>query len=75
MRETITKKEYLQVVGLMTLALKYTHTLEECETAIAEVLGVEKDSGSYGHVSDAIYAYDGDVDGMLKRLGIGVNKK
>lgn len=70
-KATITPRERLQLIGLLTLAGRYSTQAREVETATKELLGVPEED--FGHVSDAIYD-DGsrDADRLLSRLNIVV---
>lgn len=55
-KKTISRSEYLQTVGLLTIASEHLKAMKDIEQALAEVLGAEGDETEYyGHVSDAIY--------------------
>jgi hypothetical protein len=71
MKNIITKKEYLAIVGLMTLAHSYYEKIKDCEKSYGEIVDMEKDCGSYGHFSDEIFG-DGDAKEALKNEGIKV---
>jgi hypothetical protein len=73
MKNKITKKEYLIIVGLLALAHRAYKTITECEQAYGEVVDMKKDPGDYGHFSDAIFN-NGDVDTVLKNEGISIIK-
>ena len=67
MKKEITKAEYLQIVGLLTLAKIHNGKLQDITNAVDELIGDEENS----HVSDAVYGYpDYDADVMLKKLEI-----
>ena len=68
MRKAITKNEYLQLIGLMTIARQYYKKQADCEQAMADIF--ESDE-TYGHWTDAIW--DGaTVDNLLKRMKVEV---
>jgi hypothetical protein len=70
----ITRAQYLQLVGLLTLAQRHYVTLREIERAACEITGEEFNEG--GHTGDEIYT-DGppDADDLLRRLGIAVREE
>ena len=57
----------------MTLARSYMAKIEDCEKLGGEIMGIEKDMGSYGHFSDEIYN-NGDLDLALKNENIIIKK-
>lgn len=66
---TITRSEYLQLVGLMALAQRHNQALRELDEAARGITHEERD----GHTSDAIYdAFSLGVDDLLRRLKIAV---
>lgn len=68
----ITKGEYLQVVGLFTLAKKHHRELVDIEKAIAYILKEKGEYSSYGHISDDIWGGEYNVDNLLERMNIKV---
>jgi hypothetical protein len=72
MKTEITKEEYLQLVGLLTLARQHKKMVDEIEEAMKQVIGEEAD---YGHCGDAIWENDGTytANDLLKKLKIKVN--
>lgn len=73
MKKIIKKSEYLQILGLMTVARNAYKTITECEKSYGKIVDMKKDIGSYGHFSDQIFGH-GDVDLALEREGIKVKK-
>lgn len=75
MKESITREEYWQLVGLLALARNFESKMKDIERATAELLGAEPESENstyYGHVSDAVYGERGPDD-LLRLLKIGVS--
>lgn len=81
-KTTITRAEYLQLVGLRASAIRHVGQLKELVLAAVEITGEYEDRDGvrrpekYGHASDLIWSdpdsRDGDVDGQLRKLGITV---
>lgn len=69
MKTTLTRTEYLEVTGVLTLAAYHLRFLEECEKGLVEILG--GDGG--GHVGDAIFSKY-TTDELLGKLNITVEK-
>jgi hypothetical protein len=72
MKQGITKSEYVQIVGLLTLAERHRESLREIGAAI-QVLTGEADAGA--HCLDAVYQDAPAVSGanqLLAKLGIAV---
>jgi len=75
MIKQITKQQYLQVVGLLTLAKSNMARLQDIESSIRDVLQVTKsDEGKSGvgdpqHIGDAIYSVY-SPDELLEKLGV-----
>jgi len=69
MAKTITKQQYLQLAGLLTLAERYTGELEEIERAAMEITGEDDE---WGHTSDAVYGTRSIAE-LLKLLEIIVD--
>lgn len=68
-RETISQSEYLQLVGLLTLAARHNERLSEIEEAACKLVGEQPG----GHVTDAVYgAYDRTPEQLLALVGIDV---
>lgn len=68
---TITRNEYLQLVGLIALAQRHNQALRELDEAARAITHEERD----GHTSDTIYdsfSLGVDVDDLLRRLKIAV---
>jgi hypothetical protein len=69
-KTTITKNEYLQLVGLTTLAMKHEKIVRECERAMEELMGFPENSGE---TSDVIYG-DRDLTWLLERANVTVEE-
>lgn len=75
MVKEITQKDYLCLIGLLTLGTELMRQIKNIEEAAAQILEVEDEGhGYYGHVSDAIYSDDQDAVALLKRLDISIIK-
>ena len=70
MGKTITQHQYLQLVGLLTLAKQYNGALEQIKHAALEITGETED---WGHTSDAVYGMR-SIDDLLKFLEITVEE-
>lgn len=71
----ITQEQYLQFVGLMTLAKSLHAQLNAIEKAAGTLLDVKDKYGSWGHVSDEIWGGECKVDAVLENSDIEVAKK
>lgn len=72
MKTAITKSEYFQIIGLVTLAARLEAQLKEVHKATAAVLGVtEADDQFHGHVSDMVYGQR-EADEAIRLLGVEV---
>ncbi len=71
MKKTITKEEYVSVVGLMVLARKAYRRIQDCKKAYKEIVDEKEE---FGHFSDEIFN-DGDIDRALRNEGIKVKNK
>lgn len=72
-KKTLTRSEYLHVLGLFTIAREYHKMVDDCERAIEEIVGYKGVGGS--HFGDEIYGGNDSLDSLLKRLEIKVLKK
>jgi hypothetical protein len=69
--KTITRSEYLQLLGLHALAKRHVEQLNDIERAACAITGQIPLAGT--HTSDAIWnANDDTVDALLERLEITV---
>lgn len=75
-KKLISKNEYLQLVGLVSVASKHYRAIHDCEEVIKEILDYESkwDSG-VGHFSDEIFSDNPSVDNALKNMGVKVSKQ
>jgi hypothetical protein len=72
-KRTISRSEYLQLVGLLALSNDLTRQLKALERAAGELLREQPDdNGYYGHIGDEIYDRTPSADALLKRLGIAI---
>ena len=67
-KTSITKNEYLQLVGLQTLSESYLEKLDDLEKTAYEITG---ELDKYSYTTDMIFN-DRDIDDVLKQLGIEV---
>lgn len=67
----ITKTEYLQLIGLLTLAQANNEKQKDILKAVMTITGEVEDTG---HSSDAVYM-DYSADELLERLGIKVREE
>jgi hypothetical protein len=72
-KATITKQEYLQLVGLLTVAQYHVRHLEELKNAAAAMLGIHPENGSMDTVGDAIYNGQRALE-LLEKLGLAVEE-
>jgi hypothetical protein len=70
-KTSITHKEYLQLVGLRTLAEQHQHYLRDIAAAIREIVG-ELDE-HLGHSGDCAWG-EVEVDQLLSNLDITVER-
>lgn len=70
---TLNQSQYLQAVGLLTLAAQHYKQMQAIEKSLAELLEMEPDAGGcYDHVSDAIWSGELDLNLLLRKLNISV---
>jgi hypothetical protein len=67
--KTITRNEYLKMVGLLGLAGHHNRALRDIVKALREITGEEEEVG--GHTDDAVWG-DEDAEYLLTRLQIEV---
>jgi hypothetical protein len=73
MKLAITQSEYLQLLGLKTLAIQHNKSLQDIDKAIAGILEVPNEgtnSPYFGHVSDCVYDNNESIDALLERLAV-----
>lgn len=70
MKKSISKKQYLQALGLFTISNKYYLKAREAEKELAELLGF--DDAYCDQVSDEIVEPKPNFDKALKAVGITV---
>lgn len=68
MKTEITKLEYWQIIGLLTIAAQHNEALKEIEKSLRKVTGEESE---FGHCGDAIYC-DYSADELIKKLKLKV---
>lgn len=79
MKTTITQSEYLQALGLMTLASHHIGRLKDIEASLKTLFAVEPQDdetsgiGDPDHIGDAIYT-EYSTDELLKTLGVSVEQ-
>jgi len=69
MKTEIKKTEYLQLVGLLSLAEMHNGKLRDILKAVLEITGESED---HGHGGDSVYS-DFSADDLIKKLNIIVN--
>lgn len=77
-KTTITTHEYVQLVGLKTLADGHLLALSDISGAILAITGEENETGdpdTDGHAGDLIWAGNVRVEDMLRKLGITVEER
>ena len=65
-KTTITKSEYLQLVGLMTLGRQHSKMLSEIEAAMDSIVGAGPDETNAG---DVVYG-DRDIEWYVEQSGV-----
>lgn len=59
MKRIVNESEYLQIVGLLTLADQYSKRMDEVKKSVCELLDIDQSkSDPSDRVMDAIYGYD-----------------
>lgn len=74
-KESISRNEYLQLIGLFTLAARYERQLNDTALAVSDLLEPEREKKTEvsSHVSDEIYGRsDPSVDRLLENMGVRV---
>lgn len=68
MKTQITREEYWQLFGLMTLAHRYNRLLEEIERTASGIVG---ESLPNGHIADQVYSNEpADMAKLMHRLNV-----
>jgi len=79
MKNALTQSEFLQLVGLLSLAQNHNRKMKEIETAVGDLLGAPTDASHPNfpndHVSDAIWDHQNAGLLLLNRLNIEVEEK
>lgn len=73
-KTTITRNEYLQLVGLLTLAKRHCAALTDIAQACVAITDERDDDGDLmdnGHTFDAVWS-EGDADDLLRKLELTV---
>ncbi len=73
-KNEITKNEYLQLEGLMSVAHRAANLSNECEALMAEIIDYESDFGGAHLLGDEIWEDRPNVRRVLKLMGIKVKK-
>ena len=74
-KETNTRAEYLQFLGLDAMARQHSKKINDIRDSMYELLGTSDDDDKHGHISDLIWAGDSVTpDKALARLGIAVRE-
>lgn len=68
----ITKSEYYQLMGLAVLAGTYNEALKSIEKVVIDITGEE--TTVYGGCYSGDFIYNTDVDDLLKKLDLKVEK-
>lgn len=69
--KTISRSDYLKLVGVLTLAQSHNKALKDLEKIAAELVGEEHEYG--GLSSDAVYG-ERDADSLLGGLNITIEE-
>jgi hypothetical protein len=67
-KASITRTEYLQLLGLLTVAKRHTAMLRELIPAVREILGQQEDRG---HADDAVWG-DYSIEELLEKMEVTV---
>ncbi len=68
MKTKVSKKEYLQIVGLLALADKHMNMVDDIQNALREIVGEKEE---WGHCGDAVIDSTlRNADSLLKKLNI-----
>lgn len=70
-KKTVTREEYLQIVGLLKLAEHHNATLKSIANAVDDLLGSKRGDG---HGCDATYC-DYTADHLLELMEVTVEKE
>ena len=70
-KTSITKEEYLQIVGLLALAKRHVEFLRHIEEVLIHLTGEQIEVGEGGDCSDVIYSQE-TAKSLLKTLGVKV---
>jgi hypothetical protein len=69
MKIEITRNEYLQLVGLKTIAMMYYRRMKDVEEAVIAITGEED---KHGHACDFVWDENITVDALLEKMEITV---
>jgi hypothetical protein len=67
-KKTITRNEWLRLIGLLVLAEGHNRDLDAIAASAREITGDEE----HGHTADEVFARYPDANRLLQRLGITV---
>lgn len=70
-KDTLTRAEYLQLLGLLTLAKRHYMTIESISHAAQALTG---EDNQHGVTDEAVWTGDVDVDALLVKLGMTVEE-
>lgn len=74
-KDSITKAEYLQFVGLDALARQHSRKMNDIREAMYELLGSSDEDDQRGWISDLLWAGEQvTVDHALKGMGVAVKE-
>lgn len=76
MKKEIDQEEYLQLVGLKTLADDHQQHINDIATSMAKIIGEqESEYGSHDWTDDLLWGGWSDVKGWLNRINIKVKEE
>ena len=70
-KQTVSQNEYLQMIGLKTLANGFLAKLDDIQTALEEITEEEE----WGHTADTVWTKEATIDELLNSLNIVAAKK
>jgi hypothetical protein len=71
--KTITRTEYLTLVGLFALLPRHKEAIQDIERAAAHIVGEAVDEGGYaGRVSDMTWDTNASADALLRQMHVEV---
>lgn len=70
-KESITHSEYLQLVGLYTVAGTLKREMERCLESANAIVGGDKDTMD-NHVNEVLWDHNPTADGLVKSMNLAV---